>query len=86
MMDSHLNGVFNFTAPQLLTNRDFAYLAARELHRPNWFHLPVFVFQLLYGEGHVMMTDGQEVYPERLLREGYHFKFDRLYLALQDLI
>lgn len=86
MMDSRLSGAFNFTAPQWVTNRDFAYLAARELHRPNWFHLPGFVFRLLYGEGHVMMTDGQKVYPERLLREGYHFKYSKLYLALQNLI
>lgn len=86
MQDSRLSGVFNFTAPQLLTNRDFAYLAARELHRPNWLHLPEFVFRMLYGEGHIVVTDGQQVYPDRLLNEGYRFKYDKLYLALQSLI
>lgn len=80
-----LSGVFNFTSPDVLTNRKFAHLVSRELERPDWLPIPTFVFRLLYGEGYVLMTSGQQAYPSRLVNAGYKFKYDRLYLAIQDL-
>lgn len=78
-----LSGVFNFTAPQLLTNRDFACIAAHALHRPNWFTVPAFIFRLLYGQGHVIATKGQQAYPQRLLKAGYRFHYANLEEALK---
>lgn len=80
-----LNGVFNFTAPQLLTNRDFARIAAHELHRPDWFTVPAFVFHVLYGQGHVIATEGQQAYPEHLLEAGYKFRYPDLEQALHNI-
>lgn len=81
-----LSGVFNFTAPQILTNRDFAKIAAQELHRPDWLPVPSFVFGILYGEGESFVTGGQQAYPERLIENGYTFKFGELHDALRDIL
>lgn len=81
-----LSGVFNFTAPQILTNSDFAEIAAKELHRPDWIPVPAFVFDILYGEGSSFITGGQQAYPERLLKNGFVFKYGELHDALRNLL
>lgn len=81
-----LSGTFNFTSPDVLTNRKFAHIVSRELNRPDWLPIPAFVFRLLYSEGHVLMTSGQQAYPLRLINAGYKFKYDRLYLVIQDFV
>lgn len=86
MLNQTLSGVFNLTAPQLLINKDFAHLTARELGRPDWLPVPAILLNALYGEGASLMTQGQQVCPERLLTSGFHFKYDKLYLALQNLL
>ena len=81
-----LSGVFNFTAPQVLTNAEFAEIAAEVLHRPDWIPVPSFVFEFLYGEGSSFVTGGQKAYPERLLRNGFRFKYGELHDALRDIL
>lgn len=81
-----LSGIFNFTAPQILTNRDFARIAAQELHRPDWLPVPSFVFGILYGEGESFVAGGQQAYPERLLENGFNFKYGELHDALREIL
>lgn len=83
---SELSGTINFTAPYPVTNAEFSVVAAHVLHRPHWLRLPGFVFRLLYGEGHVLMTGGQFVYPTLLQENGYSFRYPTLDRALQNLV
>lgn len=80
-----LSGVVNMVSPQPTVNYLFTEELAAVLHRPAWFTVPVFALRFLYGEGEVMMTEGQQAYPARLLSSGYTFRFGELHLALRNL-
>jgi uncharacterized protein (TIGR01777 family) len=81
-----LHGVFNFTAPNPLTNREQTELLAAALHRPAFFTVPVFAIKLLFGEGATVVLDSKEVYPKALLEAGFSFAFPTLDRALADIL
>jgi uncharacterized protein (TIGR01777 family) len=70
----NLDGIFNFVAPQIITNRDFTITLGETLSRPTLLPIPGFVFTLLYGEGSIVLTEGQKVIPRRLLDSGFVFE------------
>lgn len=86
MHNPEMSGVINLVAPQPITNREFAQEAAESLHRPCWLTVPALLFKLLYGEGHVVITSGQHVFPLRLLTAGYDFRYPTIKKALSDLV
>lgn len=79
-------GVFNATAPNPVTNREFTEVLASVLHRPAALPAPAFAIKLALGEGATLVLDGQRVFPERTLAQGYRFAFPRLPEALDDLV
>lgn len=79
-----IGGIVNLVSPQPLTNAQFAKTAGEVLHRPVWFTMPAFVFRLLYGEGEVQVTKGQQAYPGRLLSTGYIYRYGDLTSALRS--
>lgn len=81
-----VSGVVNFTSPQPVVNETFAKAASEALHRPVWLTIPGFVFRWLYGEGEVLLTQGQQAYPARLLSAGYVFLYPDIRVALQSLV
>lgn len=81
-----LSGIVNFVAPQPITNQLFTRVAAEALGRPAWITIPGFVFRLLYGEGEVLVTKGQQVYPSRLLSAGYAFRYAEIKQALNSFL
>ncbi|MCG6146022.1 TIGR01777 family oxidoreductase [Leptospira bandrabouensis] len=80
------SGAFNLVSPQPVSNEEFSKSLAKSLHRPNFFKVPSFAIQALYGEGAVVVTKGQYVLPERLLSSGYEFQFQNLEKALANLL
>lgn len=85
MHNPELSGVINLVAPQPVTNREFAAEAAHCLHRPCWLTVPALLFKLLYGDGHIVVTSGQHVFPLRLLTAGYDFRYPTIKKALNNL-
>lgn len=79
-------GPVNLVSPNPVTNRYFAKRLAKALKRPAWFRLPAVFLALLYGDGAVVITRGQIVFPEVLIKNGYVFKFGKLDPALEDLV
>lgn len=79
-----LCGIINLVSPQPLNNEEFAKAAGEVLHRPVWLPVPAFMFQLLYGEGKVLITKGQQAYPSKLLSAGYSFRYADLSGALRS--
>ncbi|WP_106827844.1 TIGR01777 family oxidoreductase [Parabacteroides pacaensis] len=86
MHNPELSGIVNLVAPQPITNKEFAAEAAHSLHRPNWLTIPALFFRILYGEGHVVVTSGQHVFPLRLLTSGYDFRYPTIKKALSSLV
>ncbi len=84
--DASLEGVFNATAPNPVTNREFTEILARVLHRPALLPVPAWVLKLLLGEMSGLLLGGQRVLPARFLEAGFRFQHTELEPALRDVI
>jgi len=79
-------GPINGTAPNPLTNREFARALGRALHRPSFFPTPGFGLRLLLGEVAEVIVNGQRVLPRKALALGYKFRFPLIDAALTDVL
>lgn len=79
-------GVYNFTAPEPVTNRVFTRILAKGLNRRTFLPVPAFALRLIMGEAGSVITRGQTVYPKRLLDEGYNFTFASIESAIDNLV
>lgn len=79
------SGAFNLTAPNPVTNREFSATLGRALKRPSLVPAPAFALRLALGEMADLILTGQRAVPERLLKLGYRFQFERLETALADI-
>jgi len=77
------HGIFNLTAPHQLRNVEAAAIIGRVLRRPAWLPIPAFALRLLLGEKHILVLDGQQAPPERLVGLGFRFRRPRLEDALR---
>lgn len=69
------DGVYNGTAPEPVTNRDFSKALGRALGRPAALPVPKFAVKLRLGsELGEVATGGQRALPRRALDEGYDFR------------
>lgn len=82
-----VKGPVNFTAPQPVTNREFAQLLGNVIHRPAVLPLPSFAVSVLFGEmGQELLLKGANVVPRRLLDAGYNFAYPDLHSALVSIL
>lgn len=79
-------GPFNLTAPEPVSNRDFARALGRALRRQAVLPAPSFALRLVFGEMADALLDGQFAVPRRLRELGFRFRFAEIGLALQDLL
>lgn len=81
--ETQLEGVFNLTAPNAVSNQEFSRSLGKALSRPSFLPLPGFMVKLLFGEmGDRLLLEGQNVVPSRLLEGGYDFEYASLDEAL----
>lgn len=78
-------GIFNFTAPNPVTNNEFSQSLAAALHRPCVMRVPKFAMRLMMGEMADLVLYGQRVVPKRLLQSGFEFEYPELEHALDCL-
>jgi uncharacterized protein (TIGR01777 family) len=84
----HARGLYNVTAPNPVTNREFMHELRRALHRP-W-SPPAPAWAVRFG-AFLMRTEpelalwGRKGVPKRLLEEGFTFRFSNLPDALNDI-
>lgn len=82
--DESLRGVYNITAPDPVTNREFTRALAHVLHRPALFPVPGFVLRLLFGDmADEALLGGQPAVPRRAEAAGFAFQFRNIDRALQ---
>lgn len=79
-------GPYNLAAPDPPSNRDFCRLLGRVLRRPSWLPAPAMALRFLLGEMSTLVLDGQRAVPQRLVQEGYEFRFPEAEGALRDLL
>jgi uncharacterized protein len=75
-------GAVNATAPNPVTNRDFARALGRALERPAVVPVPGFALRLALGEMAAMVLNGQRVLPAVAERNGYAWRQPELAAAL----
>ena len=81
--ERQLDGLFNLTAPEAVTNTEFTRKLAAAISRPAFFPLPGFVVRTLFGEmGDRLLLRGQNVVPARLTGSGFSFEHPTLESAL----
>ena len=81
-----LNGVFNATAPQPVTNNQFTRNLARQLHRPAIFPVPAWFLNQALGEMSTLLLGGQRVLPSRAQQAGFEFRYKTLNKALESVL
>jgi uncharacterized protein (TIGR01777 family) len=83
--DKDCRGLYNFTAPNPVTNKTFSIELAAVLHRPCFFRTPAFVMRMLMGERADLILFGQRVIPKRLIEGGFKFIYPEIKQALEFL-
>ncbi|TGN41784.1 TIGR01777 family oxidoreductase [Marinobacter confluentis] len=77
-------GPYNLVSPNPVSNREFTSTLAGVLHRPAIFPVPAPVLKLGLGEMARLLLTGQKAHPEKLLHEGFEFRYEELKTALED--
>ncbi|WP_305906877.1 TIGR01777 family oxidoreductase [Methylomarinum sp. Ch1-1] len=81
-----MNGPYNATAPNPVSNRQFTDALAKALKRPALIPVPAWALKLGLGEMSELVLGSQRVIPERLLQQGYEFQFADLADALNAIL
>ena len=81
-----LNGAVNACSPNPIIMNEFAESLGKVLNRPAFFRVPKFALYLAVGEVTESITASMKVIPQKLLENGFKFKFENLEDALRDLI
>ncbi|MFN3756993.1 MAG: TIGR01777 family oxidoreductase [Flavobacterium sp.] len=80
-------GVYNGVAPFPVTNKEFTKAIATELNKPLWLPpIPKWFMNLVLGEMHQLLYSSQKVSAQKLLKNGFQYKFPNLKDALKELL
>ena len=83
--NENAHGPYNLISPTPTSNSEFMRAIAKALHRPYWFHAPMFLLRLALGEMSLLLTEGRYSQPKRLIELGFQFQYGMLENAVQDL-
>lgn len=81
-----LNGAINFTTQHSLSNNEQTKIMGDVLSRPTFFSVSEFFLRLIFADGSTVMLDSKDVYPRKLLENGFKFKYPYFEDALRDII
>lgn len=82
-----VSGAVNATAPEPVTNREFAKALGRAMHRPALIPAPSIALKLLLGEmATPLILEGQRVLPARAQQLGFHFRYPDINQAFRGIV
>ncbi len=85
--DDKMEGAYNATAPNPVTNKEMMHQIAEVLNRPFFLpNVPGFLLKLVFGELASVVLGGNKVSSEKLLNSRFKFKYTQLKDALEDLL
>lgn len=79
-------GMYNLSAPGQTDNKTFSREFGRRLNRPSWLHVPVFPLKIFYGQAAQLVYESPSAIPERLLKEGFVFRYPDIGTALDEVM
>jgi uncharacterized protein (TIGR01777 family) len=81
-----LKGAFNLTSPEPIRNKLFFQTLAKVLKRPCYLPMPAFMLKMIFGEmADELFLVSQKVYPAKLIKAGFEFKYPDLKKALESI-
>jgi uncharacterized protein (TIGR01777 family) len=82
-----IDGVVNLTAPNPVTNAQFADALGKALGRPTILPTPAFAIRTLFGEmGEDVLLCGRRALPARLIDAGFDFSAPTIEIALSHVL
>lgn len=85
--DESFNGIFNAAAPGHINNKEFTRKIAKVLRRPFFLpNVPAFVIKTALGERAEIALKGNKISSEKLMKNGFKFKYTDLEKALTNLL
>ena len=84
--DPRIAGAINATAPEPVTQREFADALAKQVKRPRSLATPSWALRAALGAMADLLLTGQRVHPATALRHEFAFNFPTLEAALADLL
>ena len=83
--NKNCRGAFNLAAPGSISNAGFGKKLAQVLRRPFYLPIPAFLLNILLGEKSILVLEGQQAIPNKLLKHGFIFDYPDAATAIQEL-
>ncbi len=85
--NNNIQGVYNATAPEHITNKTFCKTIATILKKLFWLpNMPSFILKLILGKMGVILLEGSRISGSKIIATGFTFKFPKVKDALNNLI
>ena len=82
-----LEGIYNAVAPNPLSNKQLTVAIAKQLKKPLFLpNIPEFIMQMILGEMHEILFSSQNVDSNKIIKEGFSFKYTSIEKALNNLL
>lgn len=82
--DTGYQGIYNLTAPSIITNEEFSEALAAAYNKKLRFSIPPFILNLIFGQGFMHLINNPIIIPKKLLEAGFKYKYDQIEDALED--
>jgi uncharacterized protein (TIGR01777 family) len=84
--DNNMHGAYNAVAPEHKTNSEFSETLTKVLKKAVWVPIvPAIIVRIIFGKMAELVLNGSRVSSNKLIKEGFQFKFPDLSSALADL-
>lgn len=85
--NNNLEGVYNATAPNPVTQSKLIKTCAEILEKPLWLpNIPNFMAKLIFGEMSIILLDSQRVCSKKIIDKGFNFSFNTIEAATKNLL
>jgi uncharacterized protein (TIGR01777 family) len=87
IQNKSISGIFNAVAPNYINNREITEAISGKLHKKNWLpNIPTALLYLLFGEMSKILTTGNRVSPNKIIKKGFKFEYKNFSIALENLL
>lgn len=84
-VENNINGVFNASASNPISNKTLTKAIAKQLKKPIWLpNVPSFVLKLMLGEMSAIILESQYLVNDKIKEQGFRFEYDWIDDALAD--
>lgn len=83
--NENLQGVFNATAPEPVTNKIFSQTLAKSMGNFLFAPVPAIALKIMLGEMSALVIQGQKVSSQKIVNDGFQFHYPNLEKALEEI-